>query len=130
MNRKPNFTEAITESMFVLLPFIVLFVIKLMQDDLKDIIFSSDFSLAISILYGQLLAKTLSIPDNNKNMDSFRLYQVIVFCVSIISIVMYAGFQLIHTVPVYVYYIQVLVFISGVFIYIPIYTLMKDMSKE
>lgn len=130
MNRKPNFTEAITESIFVLLPFIVLLVIKLMQDDVKNIIFSSDFSLAISILYGQLLAKTLTIPDHNKNVESFRLYQVIVFCVSIISIVMYAGFQIIRTVPVYVYYIQVLVFIVGVFIYIPIYTLMKDMSKE
>ncbi len=130
MNRKPNFTEAITESIFVLLPFIVLLVIKLMQDDVKNIIFSSDFSLAISILYGQLLAKTLTIPDHNKNVESFRLYQVIVFCVSIISIVMYAGFQIIRMVPVYVYYIQVLVFIVGVFIYIPIYTLMKDMSKE
>ncbi len=130
MNRKPNFTEAITESIFVLLPFIVLLVIKLMQDDVKNIIFSSDFSLAISILYGQLLAKTSTIPDHNKNVESFRLYQVIVFCVSIISIVMYAGFQIIRTVPVYVYYIQVLVFIVGVFIYIPIYTLMKDMSKE
>lgn len=129
MTRKPNFTEAITETIFVLLPFIVLFVIKLMQADIKGLIFSSDFSLAISIMYGQLLAKTLTVPDSSKNTDAFRLFQVIVFCISIITIVMYAGFQLIHQIPTYIYYIQIFIFIAGFVMYIPIYTLIRDVSK-
>jgi len=130
MNKKPNFTEAITESIFVILPFVILILIKVMQNDLKGILYTSDYSLAASIMYGQLLAKTLTVPDHRKNQDSFKLYQVIVFCISIISIVMYAGFQLLKNLSSYIYCIQLIVFCVCVFFYIPIYTLMNDLNKR
>lgn len=130
MNKKPNFTEAITESIFVMLPFVILILIKVMQNDLKGILYTSDYSLAASIMYGQLLAKTLTVPDHRKNQDSFKLYQVIVFCISIISIVMYAGFQLLENLSSYIYCIQLMVFCVCVFFYIPIYTLMNDLNKR
>jgi hypothetical protein len=125
-----NYDGAKKEAVFIALPLLVLFVIKLLSDDLISFIKLSDFSLATSIMYGQLLAKTLDVPDKNKIASRFSTYQVYIFVVSIISMTMYIGFQLISTVDIKFYILQIATFILGIIFYIPLSTLMSDLTKD
>lgn len=123
----PKYSSAITDALFILLPFFVLFLIKFMQSDIYAMFRLSDYSLAISIMYGQLLGKTLNVHERKKKYGNFQLFQVIVFIVSILSIVLYAGFQLVVKVPDFVYTTQLIIFVLGVFFYIPIGTLVNKL---
>ena len=128
MKERPSYANAISEALFVILPFLVLIIIKSMQGNLSNIIYTSDFSLATSILYGQLLAKTLSVPDFVKKADAFRLFQVVIFSISLLSITVYSGFQILEDVSNAFYYIQIFVFVIGLVFYIPISTLVNNKS--
>lgn len=124
-----NYDIAKREAVFIALPLLVLFIIKMLNNDLMSFIKLSDFSLATSIMYGQLLAKTLDVPDKNKNMTRFSTYQVYIFAVSILSMALYLGFQLIPDISFNFYIAQVITFIIGIIFYIPLSTLMSDLSK-
>ena len=76
MREQPSFANAISEIIFILFPFIALLVIKLMKSDAAGIIYISDYSLATSIMYGQLLAKTFSVPDKAKNQTSLGYFKL------------------------------------------------------
>lgn len=128
MNR--NYDGAKKEAVFIALPLLVLFIIKMLNDDLISFVKLSDFSLATSIMYGQLLAKTLDVPDKNKIASRFSTYQVYIFVISIVSMTMYIGFQLISTVDIKFYILQIVTFVIGVFFYIPLSSLMSDLTKE
>ena len=115
---------------FIALPLLVLFLIKMLNNELMSFLKLSDFSLATSIMYGQLLAKTLDVPDKNKKRDRFSTYQVYIFVVSILSMAMYIGFQLIPNISFNFYIVQIVTFLVGIMFYIPLSTLMNDLSKE
>tara|TARA_R110000850_G_scaffold58857_1_gene136451 strand:+ start:386 stop:787 length:402 start_codon:yes stop_codon:yes gene_type:complete len=129
MRERPSYANAISEALFIILPFIILVIFKTMQGDFLDVVYRSDFSLAISIMYGQLLARTLSVPDNVKKGDAFRLFQVVVFIISLLSITVYSGFQMLEGVSTLFYYFQFFIFIVGVIFYIPILTLLNNKSN-
>lgn len=111
------------------LPFFALLIIKIMQGKVSSIIYISDYSLATSIMYGQLLAKTLVVPDGVKKTDAFKLFQVIIFIISLLSIIVYAGLQILEGVSNSFYYLQITVFVVGLFFYIPILTLVNNGAR-
>ncbi|MCL1048902.1 hypothetical protein L2755_04565 [Shewanella abyssi] len=117
------------EAVFIALPLLVLFIIKILSDDLVSFVKLSDFSLATSIMYGQLLAKTLDVPDKNKKGGRFSTYQVYIFTVSIISMTMYIGFQVLPDINFYFYVFQIFIFLLGIIFYIPLSTLMSDLRE-
>lgn len=123
---RPNYSDAITEALFIALPFLVLIIIKSIQGDVGSLLTMSDFSLATSIMYGQLLSRTLSVPDKVKKEGNFKLFQVIVFIFSLLSIIIYASFQLVSNVSQGFYWTQIILFIVGLIFYIPTLTLMND----
>ena len=123
---RPNYSDAITEALFIALPFLVLIIIKSIQGDLGSLLTISDFSLATSIMYGQLLSRTLSVPDKVKKEGNFKLFQVIIFIFSLLSIIIYASFQLVSNVSQGFYWTQIILFIVGLIFYIPTLTLMND----
>ncbi|CAH6871679.1 hypothetical protein BCS84_18220 [Vibrio cyclitrophicus] len=125
-----SYDTAKKEAVFIALPLLVLFLIKMLNNELMSFLKLSDFSLATSIMYGQLLAKTLDVPDKNKKRDRFSTYQVYIFVVSILSMAMYIGFQLIPNISFNFYIVQIVTFIVGIMFYIPLSTLMNDLSKE
>ncbi|SON48970.1 hypothetical protein [Vibrio tapetis] len=125
-----SFDTAKKEAVFIVLPLLVLFLIKMLNNELMSFLKLSDFSLATSIMYGQLLAKTLDVPDKNKKRDRFSTYQVYIFVVSILSMAMYIGFQLIPDINFNFYIAQIVTFLAGIVFYIPLSTLMSDLSKE
>ncbi|WP_210437853.1 hypothetical protein, partial [Vibrio crassostreae] len=114
----------------ILLPIAVLIVIKLFKGDFWDIFTMSDFSLATSIMYGQLLAKTFDVQDSKKKADMFSSFQLKIFCLAIISITMYACFQILDTVPMLMYVVQALVLMVSIYCYLPYSTLLDDMRKK
>lgn len=125
-----SYDVAKKEAVFITLPLFVLFIIKMLNDDLISFLTLSDFSLATSIMYGQLLAKTLDVPDKNKIRTRFSTYQVYIFAVSIISMAMYIGFQVIPDIGMRFYVAQLITFLVGIVFYIPLSTLMTDLTKE
>jgi hypothetical protein len=123
---RPNYSDSITEALFIALPFLVLIIIKSIQGDIGSLLTMSDFSLATSIMYGQLLSRTLSVPDKVKKADNFKLFQVVIFIFSLLSIIIYASFQLVSNVSQGFYWTQIILFIVGLIFYIPTLTLMNN----
>jgi phosphatidylglycerophosphate synthase len=123
---RPNYSDAITEALFIALPFLVLIIIKSIQGNVGSLLTMSDFSLATSIMYGQLLSRTLSVPDKIKKEGNFKLFQVVIFIFSLLSIIIYASFQLVPNVSQGFYWAQILLFIVGLIFYIPTLTLMNN----
>ncbi|BDN94469.1 hypothetical protein [Aeromonas caviae] len=129
MNKR-NYDVAKKEVVFIALPLLLLFIIKLFDNALMSFVKISDFSLALSMMYGQLLAKSLDVPDTKKRIERFSTYQVYIFAISMISITMYISFNLIPSVRVEFYIAQIIIFIVGIIFYIPMSTLMSDLSKK
>lgn len=129
MNKR-NYDVAKKEVVLIALPLLLLFIIKLFDDALMSFVKISDFSLALSMMYGQLLAKSLDVPDTKKRIERFSTYQVYIFAISMISITMYISFNLIPSVRVEFYIAQIIIFIVGIIFYIPMSTLMSDLSKK
>ncbi|HFK2926855.1 TPA: hypothetical protein ACGY8I_004084 [Aeromonas hydrophila] len=129
MNKR-SYDVAKKEVVLIVLPLLLLFIIKLFDDALMSFVKISDFSLALSMMYGQLLAKSLDVPDAKKRIERFSTYQVYIFAISMISITMYISFNLIPSVRVEFYIAQIIIFIVGIIFYIPMSTLMSDLSKK
>ncbi|WP_029302616.1 hypothetical protein [Aeromonas hydrophila] len=129
MNKR-SYDVAKKEVVLIVLPLLLLFIIKLFDDALMSFVKISDFSLALSMMYGQLLAKSLDVPDAKKRIERFSTYQIYIFAISMISITMYISFNLIPSVRVEFYIAQIIIFIVGIIFYIPMSTLMSDLSKK
>ena len=71
-------------------------------------------------MYGQLLAKTLDVPDERKVKERFTTYQVYIFAYSILSVAMYVSFQTIEKIHIAYNYLQIGLFILGIIFYIPL----------
>ncbi|MBA6409401.1 hypothetical protein H4J63_08675 [Pseudoalteromonas sp. 5Ae-yellow] len=100
---KINYESAKKEALFIALPFLVLLLLKVLQGDFIGFIKLSDFSLATSILWGQLLAKTFDVPDKNKNRDKFSTKQVQIFIFSFLSLTLYIGLNFLEAISDTVY---------------------------
>ena len=74
--------------------------------------------------------KAFDVPDTKKRIERFSTYQVYIFAISMISITMYISFNLIPSVRVEFYIAQIIIFIVGIIFYIPMSTLMSDLSKK
>tara|TARA_Y100000034_G_C6879895_1_gene402996 strand:+ start:279 stop:680 length:402 start_codon:yes stop_codon:yes gene_type:complete len=125
-----NFEGAKKEVVLIILPLLVLLIVKLLSNKLESFLMLSDFSLASSIMYGQLLAKTLDVPDKNKDLSKFSSAQVYIFSFSILSITTYLCFQLLDDIHIAYYWVQLVFFIVGLFFYIPLSTLLDNLKKE
>ena len=125
-----NYEGAKKEVLFIALPFLVLLLLKVIQDDLINFIRLSDFALATSILWGQLLAKTFDVPDKNKQKDKFSTKQVQIFIFSFLSLTLYIALNLLSDISDRVYWAQFGWYLFSIIYYIPISTLMNDLSKR
>lgn len=125
--QKISYDIAKKEAVFIVLPFLVLLIIKAFNSDLDSYLRLSDFSLAMSIMYGQLLAKSLDVPDKMKKAGRFSTYQVYIFCGAILSITMYIAFQILPNVQQIWYYIQIFCFVLTLIFYIPVSTLLTNL---
>ncbi|MCH4293664.1 hypothetical protein MJ923_05025 [Shewanella sp. 3B26] len=125
---KISYDVALKEAIFILLPLLVLLVVKVLSGNFESYLKLSDFSLAMSIMYGQLLAKSLDVPDKMKKRGRFSTYQVYIFVGAILSITIYITFQTVTNIDACWYYAQIPLFILTLVFYIPISALMSDLS--
>jgi hypothetical protein len=128
--REINYEAAKKEALFIALPFLVLLLLKVLQGDLISFIRLSDFALATSILWGQLLAKTFDVPDRNKKKDKFSTKQVQIFIFSFLSLTLYIGLNFLNDISDQVYWAQLGWYLFSILYYIPISTLMNDLSRS
>ncbi len=79
--------------LFVLLPFIILVIVKFAQDKSCELVLLSDWSIASSIIYGQLIVKlttALAATDKAKRMPGITLNITLLVCFGLaINIVVY-----------------------------------------
>jgi hypothetical protein len=125
-----NYEPAKKEVMFIVLPLLILFIIKWIGGDLLSFIKLTDFSLATSIMYGQLVAKSFNVPDNSKKRDEFSTYQVKIFSLCLLSLTMYTSLNLIKSVSDTVYWVQGVLCVTSLIYYVPAATVINEMSRE
>jgi len=78
---------------FVILPFIILVIVKFAQDKSSELLLLSDWSIASSIIYGQLIVKlttALAATNRSKKMPSITFNITLLVCLGLaINIVVY-----------------------------------------
>lgn len=125
-----RYEQAKKEVIFVLIPFLVLLIIRVLQEDIGALLVIADYSLATSIVWGQLLAKTLDVPDYVKKAGTFSTKQVQIFLFAILSLTLYTSLNLIDNVAKWVYWGQIVWFAFSVFYYIPVSSLMNNLANS
>jgi len=79
--------------LFVLLPFVILVIVKFAQDQSNELLLLSDWSIASSIIYGQLIVKlttALAATSKSKKMPGITFNITLLVCLGLaINIVVY-----------------------------------------
>ena len=79
---------------FYLLPFIILIIISFAQENLSDLLTISDWSIASSIIYGQLIVKlsaALAATNREKKIPAITLYLTLLVCLGlVVNVVVYS----------------------------------------
>lgn len=83
----------IADYIFYLLPFIILLITRLAQGELSNFLLISDWSIASTIMYGQLIVKlssTLAATNKQKKIPAITLYLTSLVCLGlVVNVVVY-----------------------------------------
>lgn len=83
----------IADYIFYLLPFMILLIIRLAQDKFSDLLLISDWSIASTIMYGQLIVKlssALASTSRDKKIPAITLYLTVLVCLGlVVNVVVY-----------------------------------------
>jgi hypothetical protein len=83
----------VADYIFYLLPFIILLIIRLAQDKFSDLLLISDWSIASTIMYGQIIVKlssALASTNREKKIPAITLYLTILVCLGlVVNVVVY-----------------------------------------
>lgn len=78
---------------FYLLPFIILLIIRLAQGEFFNLLIISDWSIASTIMYGQLIVKlssALAATNRQKKIPAVTLYLTVLVCLGlVVNVVVY-----------------------------------------
>lgn len=78
---------------FYLLPFIILLIIRLAQGEFCNLLMISDWSIASTIMYGQLIVKlssALAATNRQKKIPAVTLYLTVLVCLGlVVNVVVY-----------------------------------------
>ncbi|WP_283130708.1 hypothetical protein [Enterovibrio norvegicus] len=84
-------SRAINEVLFIIAPFIVLFIIRLADDSIEQLIYMSDPAIASCIMWGQLAARFEALKGHkDENSDNFNLFTNTLRLISLLSVILYA----------------------------------------
>ncbi|MEL4271193.1 MULTISPECIES: hypothetical protein [Shewanella] len=95
MKRKPQGAAMylMASYLFVILPFVILTIVKFAQDQTSELLLLSDWSIASSIIYGQLIVKlttALAATSKSKKMPGITFNITFLVCLGLtINIVVY-----------------------------------------
>jgi len=92
-NKQSAYLVLIADYIFYLLPFIILLIIRLAQGNLFDLLLISDWSIASTIMYGQLIVKlssALAATSRQKKIPAITLYLTVLVCLGlVVNVVVY-----------------------------------------
>lgn len=112
--RKSFISDLQAEYLYIFIPFIILILGKIYFGSIIDIIYSSDWSLASSIVLGQNAAKisrSVAKVKENINGSNYSWYSAKRFLLVIVSLFFYFGMM--FKPNVYLAWSQIIVFISA-----------------
>lgn len=92
MKYQSELSAALTSYIFIVLPFIVLILIKLLLGRAEDILLTGDWSIASAMIYSSsIISIKNALNSSNKkvNNHSFDLFIAITICMACISIAIY-----------------------------------------
>lgn len=92
--RRAVFSDLLTEYLYVLIPFVLLFMVKGYMGVWVEIILSPDWSLASCIIFGQIttkVSKAIAAPGLKASPEFFGLYTAKRFFLVVIALLFYFG---------------------------------------
>jgi len=88
------FPILVADYIFYLLPFVILVIVSLVKGGFSDLITISDWSIASTIIYGQLIVKlssALAATNREKKIPAITLYLTILVCLGlVVNVVVYS----------------------------------------
>lgn len=83
----------VADYIFYLLPFVILIIIRISQNELSNLILISDWSIASTIMYGQIIVKlssALASTQKEKKIPAITLYLTALVCLGlVVNVVVY-----------------------------------------
>jgi hypothetical protein len=83
----------VSDYIFYLLPFIILMIIRLAEGRFSELLLISDWSIASTIMYGQLIVKlssALAATNRDKKIPAITLYLTVLVCLGlVVNVVVY-----------------------------------------
>lgn len=91
--KQSAFLVLVADYIFYLLPFIILLIVRLAQGEFSSLLLISDWSIASTIMYGQLIVKlssALASTNREKKIPAITLYLTILVCLGLaVNVVVY-----------------------------------------
>lgn len=118
VEKKSIISDLKAEYLYIFVPFVILILVKVYFGPLRDILYSSDWSLAASIILGQNAAKisrSISKMKQRVNESNFSWYSAKRFLLVIVALFFYFG--MIFKPNLYIACSQILVFIFASWLY-------------
>jgi hypothetical protein len=90
---KSTILVLVSDYIFYLLPFIILLIIRLAEGRFSELLLISDWSIASTIMYGQLIVKlssALAATNRDKKIPAITLYLTVLVCLGlVVNVVVY-----------------------------------------
>lgn len=91
--KQSAFLVLVADYIFYLLPFMIMIIIRLAQNEFSGLLLISDWSIASTIMYGQLIVKlssALASTNREKKIPAITLYLTILVCLGlVVNVVVY-----------------------------------------
>ncbi|WP_286964378.1 hypothetical protein [Acinetobacter sp. UBA5984] len=131
VDKRSFISDLKAEYLYICVPFIVLILVKVYFGPLRDIIYSSDWSLAASIILGQNAAKisrSISKMKQRVNDSSFSWYSSKRFLLVIVSLFFYFG--MIFKPNIYIAFSQIFMFLLASWLHFSDGFTLKMLERE
>jgi hypothetical protein len=124
-------SKSLNESIYIVLPIVIVFLIRLSQDDLHSLLRLSDPAIVSCIVFGQLAAKFEGLKGyDGENKDNFNLFTNILRIFAILAVVNYVILLTSDTLSDIWYYLTYTYFFFALIVHILMSQLASNMQDK
>ncbi len=131
LNTVSKLSKSLNESIYIVLPIITVFIIRLSQNDLSSLLYLSDPAIVSCIIFGQLAAKFEGLKGyDGENRDNFNLFTNLLRSFAILSVVNYVILLTSESLPDVWHYCTYLYFAFSLLVHIIMSQLASNMERK
>jgi hypothetical protein len=124
-------SRSLNESIYIILPIVIVFLIRLSQDDLNSLLRLSDPAIVSCIIFGQLAAKFEGLKGyDGENKDNFNLFTNLLRTLATLAVVNYVILLSSSTLSDIWYYFTYLYFVFALIVHILMSQLASNMQDS